>query len=349
MRSYLVFGAGAVGSALAGYLARRGHPVLAVARPPHVEAIRRQGGLRVVSREETFLAPVEAVAAMPAEIPRGARILLTVQVPGLLPALEALGSDLRDHAVVTFQNGIRAEEIAAPFCDPLYGGVIRFTSTMLEPGEVRLRAPGILIVGRHPEGQDEVALSLGEDLRGAGFSAHVSPRIQSDKVLKLMVNLVSGPPVLLRRTGREPMLAAVQVAVLQEARRILEAAGLSPIPAAGVGQTVDELLERFRSGGTEPDTRGRVYNSTWQNLHHGRPHLENDAYHGEIVRLGAAHGIPAPVNARVLEVLEEAQRNGLGPEPFDREEFRRRFDDLVDPDRLLTAPEASPRQGGLEV
>jgi 2-dehydropantoate 2-reductase len=349
MRPYLVWGAGAVGSSLAAFLARRGHPVLAKGRPAHMAAIERQGGLRVHTRTETFLAPVSATTERPDSLAPDAAVLLTVQGHDVEAALREMGPALRSHPLVTFQNGIRAEERAAPLCPRLYGGVVRFTSTRLEPGEVRLRAPGTLIVGRYPEGVDETVTSLVHDFTEAGFSAHPSPRIQSDKLLKLLVNLVSGPPVLLRRTDREPILAAVQVAVLQEAVEVLRAAGLAPDPASGVGQTVEELLEQFRGGGTPPDTGGGVFNSTWQNLHHGRSRLENDAYHGEIVRLGREHGVDAPVNARVLEVLEEVRAAGLGPEPFDREEFARRFSGLVDPDRLVREPDASPDRSGLEV
>lgn len=303
----------------------------------------------MVARRETFVAPVESGTSLPGSLPGGIVILLTVQGPDVAAALEALGEAVRRHPMVTFQNGIRAEECAAPFCERLFGGVVRFTSTLLEPGEVRLRAPGELIVGRYPEGHDELADALGDDLRAAGFSAHVSPRIMDDKLLKLLVNLVSGPPVLLRRTGREPMLAAVQVAVLLEAQRILAAAGFSPRPASGIGQTLEDLLERFRTGGTPPDTTGGIYNSTWQNLHRRRSRLENDAYHGEIVRWGHDLGIPAPVNTRVLEVLEEVRERQLGPEPFDREQFRERFADLVDPDDLLRASRPEGEANELEV
>ena len=41
-----------------------------------------------------------------------------------------------------------------------------------------------------------------------------------------------------------------------------------------------------------------MYNSTWQNLHYRRPRLENEFYHGEIIRLGRECGVPTPVNER---------------------------------------------------
>jgi 2-dehydropantoate 2-reductase len=176
------------------------------------------------------------------------------------------------------------------------------------------------------------------DLRGAGFEAAVSPEIQADKALKLLVNLVSGPAVLLRRTGKEPVLAAVQVALLEEALLVYAAHGIDARPASGLGQPLGSLLAHFRAGGSAPDTAGGIYNSTWQNLHRHRPRLENDFYHGEIVRLGREVGVATPVNARALLVLESVCAQGLGPEPFDLDTFRARFVDVVDFSRVLSAP-----------
>jgi hypothetical protein len=91
-----------------------------------------------------------------------------------------------------------------------------------------------------------------------------------------------------------------------------------------------------------------VYNSTWQNLHHRRPRLENDFYHGEIVRLARSHGLVAPVNARVLALLEEARERGLGPESMDPGTFRIRFEDILNFEDG-TVREREPGSGDLEI
>jgi 2-dehydropantoate 2-reductase len=297
----------------------------------------------VESREEAFTATVEAHTDLPRELPADAVFFLTVQSPDAAAALAAAAPAARSLPAVTWQNGVRAEAAAVPFFPRLYGGVVRFTATRLVPGEVRLRAPGTVIVGRHPRGTDAAAASIVEDLAGAGFDAAQSPDIGADKALKLLVNLVSGVPVLLRRTGTDPMLAAVQVALLEEARAVFARAGVAAFPASGKGQTVEALVARFRAGGSPPDTSGGIFNSTWQNLHHRRPRLENAFYHGEIIRLGGETGIPTPVNERVLALLEEARREGLGPEPFDAETFRARFADLVDPSGVGAGPPEADR------
>ena len=193
-----------------------------------------------------------------------------------------------------------------------------------------------------------MSAEIAGDLKGAGFQVAESPDIFKDKALKLLVNLVSGPAVLLKRTDKEPVLAAVQVALLEEAYRVFGAAGIKAEPVSGLGESEDVLLAHFKSGGQKPDTAGGVYNSTWQNLHHRRPRLENAYYHGEIIRLGRENGIPTPVNARALELLEWAQRAGLGPETLDRDAFRARFADVVNFDRLSDAEPAST-PSGLEI
>ena len=347
MRPYVIIGAGAVGSALGGYLARRGHPVLLVGRPQHARAIQAQGGLRVVDRAETFLASLTAHSSIPENVPKDAILFLSVQSPDVEHTLTAWRG-FASHPLVTWQNGLRAEGVAAPIFPELYGGVVRFTSTLLTPGEVRLRKPGSLIIGRWPHGKNAQSAEIAGDLGNAGFHVAESERVGDDKALKLLVNLVSGPAVLLKRTDKEPVLAAVQVALLEEAHRVFTAAGIRALPTSGIGETKEALLAHFKSGGQKPDTAGGVYNSTWQNLHHRRPRLENDFYHGEIIRLGRDNGVPTPVNERALEVLEWVHRSGLGPEALDRDAFRARFADVVDFDRLIEAASASA-PSGLEI
>ena len=348
MRSYLIFGAGAVGSTLGAYLARAGHPVHLVSRESHAAAIRAAGGLSTVSYDETFLAPVRASSDLPGSVPDDAVLFSTVQSPEARAAARTLSALAATRPMVAWQNGIRGEEDAMAFAPRLYGGIVRFTSTLLEPGEVRLRRPGQLIVGRYPRGADTVSAGIVNDLKVAGFTAAESPGIMTEKALKLLVNLVSGPAVLVRRTGPCPELSQVQVALLEEARAAYAAAGIPAEPLSGLGQPLDSMIEQFRSGGSAPDGRA-VYNSTWQNLHHARPRIENAYYHGEILRLCREHGLPCAVNERALALLEEVRAKGLGPEPFTPEAFRERFADVVDFDTPSAAAAPPGSAASLEI
>jgi 2-dehydropantoate 2-reductase len=49
--------------------------------------------------------------------------------------------------------------------------------------------------------------------------------------------------------------------------------------------------------------------SMWEDLEAGRT-TEIDWINGEVVRLGAEHGVPTPVNARLVELIRLAETGG---------------------------------------
>jgi 2-dehydropantoate 2-reductase len=51
--------------------------------------------------------------------------------------------------------------------------------------------------------------------------------------------------------------------------------------------------------------------SMWEDLSKGRP-TEIDELNGEIVRLGAAHGVATPVNARIVALVRKAEAARAG-------------------------------------
>ena len=77
----------------------------------------------------------------------------------------------------------------------------------------------------------------------------------------------------------------------------------------------------------------------------GRTWWAPDQYN---IDLGRRAGIPTPVNERALAELETAAERCLGPEPYSPQEFRLRFEDVVDWARLPEPPE-NPESGSLEI
>jgi len=49
----------------------------------------------------------------------------------------------------------------------------------------------------------------------------------------------------------------------------------------------------------------------WEDLRAGR-RTEIDHIQGEIVRLAEKHGVEAPLNRRVMQLIEQAERDGRG-------------------------------------
>src|SRR5512134_1377655 len=109
-RRYVIFGAGAIGSAMAGLLARAGSRVVCVARPAYAEALRR--GIVIKENGEELTTRVDAVSAARELSPeRGDVAFITTKSQATEEAadqlLERYDSDL---PVVCLQNGVRNEE-----------------------------------------------------------------------------------------------------------------------------------------------------------------------------------------------------------------------------------------------
>ncbi len=337
-RHYVIYGAGAVGGSMGALLARAGFRVTLVARPSVVAAIETQGGLSLVSGGVTSLIPIEAVTQID-HVTRleEMRLFMTMKAGDLRPALPlaqaALGADV---PIVTWQNGIRAEAEAHPYFSNLMGGIVRATSTLLTPGEVRIRVPGILILGRWPKGgtdPDPLVDDVVNDLVRAGFDAVLSPDIVADKGLKLLVNLFSGVSPLVRAVGTAmPAAARLERNVVLEGARVLKAAGISFHPAGGRGDKVTTMLAALAGRSVRHGNQDGIHNSTWQNLHHAGRRLENDYMNGEIVRLAAREGLAAPWNQRLLNLLIEMHERGTGPNVLADDELAARLSDLTDPE-----------------
>jgi 2-dehydropantoate 2-reductase len=335
---YVVIGAGAVGGTMGALLARAGFDVTLVSRPAVVEAIRRQAGLRLSIAGESTVIPVTAVSDVAEVTPAGRPILFfTMKAGDLAPALPAARAAFGNATAVTWQNGLRAEPEAAPYFPDLVGGIVRATSTMLVPGDVRIRTPGILVLGRwprsRPPGDDPVLDRIHLHLVAAGFDAVVSPHIAADKGLKLLVNLFSGvSPLVAADGGPMPAAARLERNVVIEGARILKAAGIPFHPAGGRGDDVTTMLANLAGRSVRHRTEDGVHNSTWQNLHHAGRRLENDFMNGEIVALAGRLGRAAPWNGRLLELLLDVHARALGPNALSDADLAARLADLPDPE-----------------
>ena len=325
-RRYVIYGAGAIGSAIGGHLFRTGHETMLVARPAHVEAIRRDG-LHLVTPAETYRLRVPAVAsAEEVGFRAGDVVLLCVKsqhTEGALMEIRAAGGDdARNLPILCCQNSITNEPAAARFFRRIYGVLVVVTGIFLEPGlvhnPVRGNA-GVLEVGRFPEGADDLAAEVEAALAKATFGAWANPRIMQAKGAKLLGNLGNAMGAITDGKGDSQ---AFMAAVRQEAEACLTAAGV-PYESR---ESFDARMKQNR-GTNELPAGVRNLGSTWQSLMRGTGDVEADYLNGEIVRLGRVHGIPTPHNEVLQELSNQMAARGEKPGRYtaqDLEEMVRR-------------------------
>jgi len=289
-----VMGAGAVGCYYGGMLARAGHEVVLIARPEHVQAITRDGGLRLQAM--TFDERIPLCASTEASAVRGATDLVLFCVKSA--DTESAGAQMRPHLargalVLTLQNGVdnadRLRAELAPEQEVAAAGVYVATE-MAGPGHVRHHGRGELVI--EPSGASP---AIAQALVAAGIPTEVSANVRSALWSKLILNCAYNAVSAIAqlpygRTVQGEGVPELMRDVVAECLAVAEAEGVQLV-ASDMQAAVDKLAASMPG----------QYSSTAQDLARGK-RTEIDFLNGLVVRRGQAQGIATPAN-RVLWAL----------------------------------------------
>jgi 2-dehydropantoate 2-reductase len=317
---FAIVGAGAVGLTLGARLARSGRDAVMLTRRPEQARRIARDGIRVedpaTGETWTQAVPARAEPDWDAEALRDRTAILCVRTPQLDAAAGALARIAPRALVANAQNDVDGDARLAARFPRVIGIVVRLTSTRLDDAAVRASGAGRLVVGEHPAGAGPETQRLAAALRAAGYLVAVSPRIAEDRWLKLCGNLMSAPNALIARPDHTTRaFVEIKARLLEEAARVLAAAGIEARPCDAGDRTLPEEIA-YQRASLAAGTSARalpIYNQVWQALARGGP-LEADLYHRRILALARRHGVPAPMNERVLEILLRQAGSGAGPE-----------------------------------
>ncbi len=292
-----VMGAGAVGCHFGGLLARAGHDVTLIARPQHVDAIRRDG-LRMETR--TFDERVRVGASADAAAVRGADLVLFCVKS---TDTEAAGAQLRPFLdpqalVLCLQNGVDNAERLRTVLPPeqVAAAVVYVATEMAGPGHVKHHGRGELVIE-----PSERSAAVAQALAAAGVPTEVSDNVRGALWAKLIINCAYNAVSAIAQRPYGQNVASVGIPevmsdVVDECVAVARAEGVQ-LPG-DMHEAVRRLVE----------TMPTQSSSTAQDLARGKP-TEIDHLNGLVVRRGAAHGIPTPAN-RVLWALVKLLERG---------------------------------------
>ncbi|HVT42610.1 MAG TPA: 2-dehydropantoate 2-reductase N-terminal domain-containing protein [Acidimicrobiales bacterium] len=316
---FVVVGAGAIGGAVGGRLFQQGFDVTLVARGEHGKAL--QAGLVLEAPDETVTLPVPAVTeptdvSWDPDADGDPVVLLAVKGQHTDHALAQLRVAPPGTAVVCMQNGVENERRALRHFADTYGMCVMCPATQLRPGVVQIHsAPvsGLLDLGRFPDGLDDRGRAIASAIDSTAFESVARPDIMRWKYRKLLMNLANAVEALAGPEGRFGPLA-------REAQR----EGKDALAAAGIEVATSEE-DRARRGDAlqiSPTSSGEWQGgSSWQSLARGTGTIEAEFLNGEIVLLGALHGVPTPVNALLQRLALAAAAEGAGPGTWRIEEL----------------------------
>jgi len=321
---FVIYGAGAVGGAIAGRLVARGAEVVLIARGAQA-AVLRERGLAIITPGGTATVRPPAVVEHPREVAWTGDevVILAMKSQDTEPALDALAACAPPSIdVACAQNGIANERAALRRFARVVGMYAWMPAEYVEPGVVRIYcAPhdGILDVGRYPRGADERVESIAAAFDGTPFESVARPDIMAWKHRKLLWNL--GNAV-------DAACGGITTDAARELDRRAIAEGTAAIAAAGL-EVISLEEETARRGDRFPilpiDGARRPGGSSWQSLERGAGSIEADHLNGEVVLLGRLHGVPTPVNELLQRTANELARAHRPPGSADAADLLRRL------------------------
>jgi 2-dehydropantoate 2-reductase len=281
-----VIGAGAIGAVVAAAAVDSGHDVTVCVRTPIESLILEREG-----RERSLPVKIEAD---PSGLTGGADVVfLTVKATDTAQAGPWLARLCGSGTLVaSAQNGLDHEARIAPYVPAgrVVAALAYIAAERLGPGRVLLLAGDRIVV------PVEFEPLLAESVSGGGLIVRGVADMRTATWQKLLGNLVANPltALTMRRIGvmREPGIADLARGLLLEALQVGRADG---------ARLRDEDVETVLAG------TGRYGDRTGSSMLYdrlaGRP-LEHQFLTGEVVRRGSNYGIPVPLNAAVLALLE---------------------------------------------
>jgi len=289
-----VMGAGAVGCYYGGMLARAGHSVVLIGRPPHVEAARRDG---LFMDTQSFQAHVPMQASIDASGVRGAKLVLCCVKS---TDTESAAADMAPHLepdawVLSLQNGVdNAERLQALLPCDVAPAVVYVAAEMVGPGHVRHHGRGELVIG-----PSAVSPEVAKLFADAGVPVQISDNVAGALWAKLILNCAYNALSAITQLPYGRLVEAEGVqdlmrAVVQECLAVAQGEAVT-VP----GSMWEEVLRIAR-------TMPAQFSSTAQDLARGK-RSEIDYLNGCVVRKGEALGIATPVNRTMhtlVKVLE---------------------------------------------
>lgn len=323
---YAIYGAGSLGTVLGAYITKNGGQIdLFNRNRAHVQALN-ENGARITGTVDMTV-PVKAYTPDQLQGQYDVILLLTKQLQN-----REVVTFLKDHlagngVLVTLQNGIPEPEIAEIVGkERTMGCTVEWGATLSEPGVcVLTSAPESLSfhMGKM-EGITDGQFAMVKELLEKMCPVHTEDNLLGARWSKLLINATfSGIGTVMGGTfgavsgsaeGR-----AVAIRCMKECIDVGHAAGAKFAPVQGkditklfyyrgpVKRAIATLLIPIAM-----KKHKNIEPSMLQDLKKGKP-CEISAINGVVCEFGRKHGVPTPINDRIVELVKQCQEGNLTP------------------------------------
>jgi 2-dehydropantoate 2-reductase len=297
----VVLGAGSLGSLFAGRLAASDADVTLLGRASeHFERVAT-AGLNLTRPDGTRqTVPVET--STDSQIVEDADVLVVcVKSYDTDAAMADVSAHLARTDVLTLQNGLGNAETIAEYvpAERVVAGTTTHGATVESPGHVRQAGVGDTTIGRYFAPNDDRVDALASALTDAGIQTTVTDDPERAVWTKVLVNAGINATTALARVPNGALLEDdagehLLCRAVREGTEVARAEGVD-VP--------EDVVERTR---TVAEGTATNRSSMRQDVEAGR-RTEIEALNGELARRAADHGIDAPVNETLADLVRLAE------------------------------------------
>jgi 2-dehydropantoate 2-reductase len=295
-----IAGSGAMGCRFGGALFEAGHEVVLLdGWREHVDAIS-SGGLRVSDQTGSRVIHVPAALFPAAADPADLVIVFAKATQTAAVAAAAAGAIGPSTLVLTLQNGLGNIEVLRSYAaeSRLLAGTTTLGTELLGPGHIRALGSGETVLGALGPGPSDHAERTVLALSAAGLTARVGDDALSVIWAKVAFNCVMNSlcaiaSIPVSALARYDGFDALADSILREVVAVAAAEGVVVDIAAAL---------RLMKAQFDPAASGSHLASTLQDLMNARP-TEIAHLNGAIASRALAHGIEAPLNALIAQLV----------------------------------------------
>lgn len=319
-QTVLLVGAGAVGAAIAAWLAPKHDNFYVLDQGETLEAIKKNGiysyhQYHKYDREKTAIKTVDRFE----DCPKPDVILLCVKnysLDGLSKAIiHAYGeSCAKDTIIVGLQNGVDNQKILPNYFSRVVYGIISFNAWLDDPGVVGYQAKGPFIFGT-PDNSLQPEVESVTAIFNQGVEAMVVDHFQDAAISKMIINLSNSLTTLVGLGYQEIDNPSIFQKVLSqltfEGVKIAKASGhkeckLGNMPSWFTISASAHLPQLLTRKLFEKNIKKMVVSSMAQDIiKHGRSDNELESINGHLLSMADQYNVDAPYNRAIYQLCQQ--------------------------------------------
>lgn len=328
-KKIIIYGAGAIGTSIAAWLAPKYPQLYLLARGEHAKAIKTNGLLFYHKTSPKIAVPINVIEDLN-EQPDAKIIIITVKNYNLEEVAKDIKAKIHDEPLILgFQNGVENQKILPQYFQKVIYGVVCYNAWRDAPGVVGYRSKGAVVIGTLNNDMQEELQEI-KSILGQVMSIKISEHIKEAAYNKLVLNLNNAVLTLIGQKSRTVQnvdcVRKIITSVVYEGIEIVRKLGireerLPNIPRWWLFMLLFKLpgflsnpIFKFGFGGTGINSMAQDILIKKQNQ------TEIDSFNGFIVELAKEHGLKAPLNEKIFNLCKSKFNEPIF-QPMDEKEL----------------------------